>query len=97
MIARFEPAKGTIPPKSSINIYFSMVVFIGGSIDELFICNIQDVELPLGFVVLGDAFGLNVSYEVGNSDATAAMNLSNTSSFRGSKTSGFGSMSESQS
>ena len=35
---------------------------MGGTIDELFMCDIQDLELPLGFEVKADAFGLNVAY-----------------------------------
>ena len=35
---------------------------MGGQIDELFMCDIQDLELPLGFEVKADAFGLNVAY-----------------------------------
>ena len=37
-------------------------MFIGGPIDELFICDVNDVEMPLGFVVKAEAFGLNVAY-----------------------------------
>ena len=44
-------------------IHFSVTVYYGGNIDELFICNIQDVELPLGFEMKADSFGLTVSYE----------------------------------
>jgi hypothetical protein len=40
-----------------------VTVFVGGNINELFICNIDDVEMPLGFEMNADAFGLNVSYE----------------------------------
>ena len=32
-----------------------ITVFIGGEIDELFMCDIQDLELPLGFEVKADA------------------------------------------
>ena len=35
---------------------------MGGAIDELFMCDVQDLELPLGFEVKADAFGLNVAY-----------------------------------
>lgn len=64
IIARFEPSRGIIPPKSEVQIYFSATVFIGGNINELFICNIDDLEIPLGFELHADAFGLNVSYEM---------------------------------
>ena len=39
-----------------------LTVFMGGAIDELFMCDVQDLELPLGFEVKADAFGLNVAY-----------------------------------
>lgn len=39
-----------------------LTVYRGGPIDELFMCDIQDLELPLGFEVKADAFGLNVAY-----------------------------------
>ena len=37
-------------------------MFIGGAIDELLMCDVEDLELPLGFEVKADAFGLNVAY-----------------------------------
>ena len=37
-------------------------MFIGGQIDELFMCNVEDMEMPLGFIVKADSFGLNVAY-----------------------------------
>ena len=51
-----------IPPKQSRKIAFEITVFKGGSIDELLICDVQDIELPLGCEVKADAFGLNVAY-----------------------------------
>ena len=87
MIARFEPQRGTLLPKTSVSIYMSMTVFFGGAINELFMCNVEDVELPLGFEVLANAFGLNVSYEISNDDAAAALSLTTSSGFRGTKTS----------
>lgn len=37
-------------------------MYIGGQIDELFMCDVEDMEMPLGFIVKADAFGLNVAY-----------------------------------
>ena len=39
-----------------------MTVYYGGEVNELFLCDVDDVEMPLGFEVKGDAFGLNVTY-----------------------------------
>lgn len=62
IVAAFEPSEGIIPPKSKARITFEMTVYYGGSIDELFLCDVEDLELPLGFEVKADAFGLNVVY-----------------------------------
>lgn len=77
IIARFEPARGSIAPNSEVHIYFSATVYVGGNINELFICNIDDLEIPLGFELHADAFGLNVSYET-TDDTVAALNMSGT-------------------
>ena len=61
-VAKFEPKRGTIPPKSKVKINFELTMFIGGEIDELFLCDVEDMEMPLGFIVKADAFGLNVAY-----------------------------------
>ena len=58
----FDPAEGIIPPKSKVRIAFEMTVYYGGEVNELFLCDVDDVEMPLGFEVKGDAFGLNVTY-----------------------------------
>lgn len=31
--------------------------------NELFLCDVQDMEMPIGFEMLADIYGLNVSYE----------------------------------
>ena len=61
--ATFEPPRGTIPPKSDIPIYFQFTVFTGGNMCEMFTCEIDDIELPLGFQLVADVFGLSVTYE----------------------------------
>ena len=63
IIARFEPSRGVIAPKSEVQVYFSSTVYFGGNVDELFICDVEDLEIPLGFELHADAFGLNVCYE----------------------------------
>ena len=62
--ARFEPKRGVIPPKSEVKIAFTATVFYGGPIDEVLICNIDDLEVPLGFELAAESFGLNVSHEI---------------------------------
>ena len=41
----------------------TVTVYTGGNLNELFLCDIKDTEMPLGFEMLADAYGLNVSYE----------------------------------
>lgn len=49
--AIINPHKGTIKPKSEIQINFSITLYKGGKIEELFICNIEDMDYPLGFLL----------------------------------------------
>jgi len=79
IIARFEPSRGTIPPKSEIQIFFSCTVFFGGNINELFICEVQDLDLPLGFELHADSFGLSVGYEIAEDALPSMMSLTQTS------------------
>ena len=43
----------------------------------MFICNIDDLEIPLGFEFAAESFGLNVSHEVAP-DVAAKMNQTKT-------------------
>lgn len=63
-MARFEPKRGLIPPKSEVRVSLTTTLYYGGIVDELFVCNIEDLEVPLGFELKADSFGLNVSHEV---------------------------------
>lgn len=73
-----------IPPKTDIKIKMSVTVYTGGNLSELFLCNIQDMELPIGVEMLADAYGLNVSYET-QDDQAAALQQTTTSLARSSK------------
>lgn len=75
-VARFEPRKGTIPPKSKVKVKFDLTMFVGGEIDELFMCDIEDMEMPLGFLVKADAYGLNVAYMT-KEEQTLSMSMTN--------------------
>ena len=50
-----------------------IIFYKGGQIDELIICNVEDLELPLGFEVKADAFGLNVAYLTDEEQASASV------------------------
>lgn len=71
-IANFTPKKGTIQPKQTQKISFDFTVFAGGEIDELALCDVEDTELPLGFEIKADAFGLNVAYLTKEDQALAS-------------------------
>lgn len=64
IIARFEPMRGIIPPKSEVRIAVNFMVYYGGKVDELLTCSIEDIEIPLGIEFHAESFGLNVLYEV---------------------------------
>lgn len=63
IIARFEPIRGVIPPKSEVKINVQFLVYYGGKVDELLVCNVEDIEIPLGIEVHAESYGLNVVYE----------------------------------
>ena len=72
IVARFEPKRGIIPPKSEVRVYFQATLYYGGVVEELFICNVEDLEIPLGFELKADSFGLNVSHEIADAAAKIA-------------------------
>lgn len=47
----FNPVKGVVKAKSTQNIGVEFKSFRGGSLNELFICNIREMKLPLGFIL----------------------------------------------
>lgn len=63
MVARFEPTRGVVAPKSDVRVKIQFTVLYGGLVDELLVCNIEDLEVPLGLVIKAESFGLNVAYE----------------------------------
>ena len=38
-------------------------MFYGGKVDELLVCQVDDLGVPLGVRVTAESFGLNVAYE----------------------------------
>jgi hypothetical protein len=63
IIASIEPSSGVIQPKSEIKVKLNITAFVGGVMNELFICDVRDMELPIGFELMADIYGLNVAYE----------------------------------
>ena len=74
-IVKFEPSSGTIQPRSELKIKMSVTVYTGGNLSELFLCDIQDMEMPIGFEMMADAYGLNVSYETQEEQPGQSQNL----------------------
>lgn len=54
----------------------TVTVYTGGNLNELFLCDIKDMEMPLGFEMMADAYGLNVSYETQEDQSNQVMNTS---------------------
>jgi len=77
VICKFEPASGVIQPRGELKIKMSVTVYTGGNLNELFLCDIQDMELPIGFEMLADAYGLNVCYETQEDQAAALSTTQN--------------------
>lgn len=67
-----EPERGTIKPRSEQLIIVTFTFYRGGKIQELISCNVEDMDMPLGFLlqsnyclsILAETFGLSVSYEL---------------------------------
>lgn len=60
----FEPRDGIVEPHSEVKVYFAFTIFSGGNFDEIFTCEINDLEYPLGFALKADVFGLSVSHQL---------------------------------
>ncbi len=62
--AEFEPNTGEIPPHGKVEINFKIIYFFLSSVDDMFICHIDELDIPLGVVVQGTVIGLDIGYEV---------------------------------
>lgn len=74
-----EPSKGTIKARSEQPITMTFTFLKGGSIEELITCNVQDIDMPLGFLLksnlvetVAETYGLSVSYELYDESALLA-------------------------
>lgn len=52
--------------------------------NELFICDVRDMELPIGFELLADIYGLNVAYETQEDQSASVAGLMDKTSMTGS-------------
>ena len=49
--AAFEPSRGVVKAKSEQLIMVTLTFYKGGKIEELFACDIEDMDSPLGFLL----------------------------------------------
>ena len=77
--AEFEPNMGEVPPHGKIDINFKIVYFFLSSVDDMFICHIEELDIPLGVVVQGKVIGLDIGYEVLPESYEAIQNLNSSS------------------
>jgi len=50
-VATFEPARGVIKAKSEQLVIVTLTFYKGGKIEELFACDVEDMDCPLGFLL----------------------------------------------
>ena len=77
--AEFEPNTGEIPPHGKMDINFKIVYFFLSAVDDMFICHIEELDIPLGVVVQGTVIGLDIGYEVLPESYEAIQNLNSSS------------------
>jgi len=58
------PQKGVIEPKSDIHIKLKFVVKLFGKFSFYFKCNVEALDIPIGFELKADVYGLDISYEL---------------------------------
>ena len=78
--AEFEPNTGEIPPHGKVDINFKIVYFFLSSVDDMFICHIEELDIPLGVVVQGTVVGLDIGYEIFPESYEAIQTLNSSSS-----------------
>ena len=77
--AEFEPNTGVIAPHGKVDVNFKIVYFFLSSVDDMFICHIEELDIPLGVVVQGTVIGLDIGYEILPESFEAIQNLNSSS------------------
>lgn len=67
-MVQFEPMSGVVPPKTNLPIKFSIKPNQGGNLEQIFICDVDGLEFPLGFELITKVLGLSVEYELLDED-----------------------------
>jgi hypothetical protein len=60
---KFTPEQGIIPPRSYTRITYQATYYTLLPIDDLYICDIPEIDVPLGVVIQGKVSGLDINYE----------------------------------
>lgn len=55
IIAAFEPSRGVVKAKSELSVVVNFTFYKGGRVEELFICNVEDMDSPLGFMLISNS------------------------------------------
>lgn len=69
---KISPSSGTIKAHSKIACEFTITPFTGGPLNELFICDIEGLNNPLGIHTTGDVKGLEITYIIADDSTTLA-------------------------
>ena len=65
----FDPARGIVPPHSRINVEMTIKAFKGGSMNRIFLCNVDGLDVPVGIELSAEVKGLDILYGVADEAA----------------------------
>jgi len=84
LFVEFYPPQGVINPKSSFSVRYKIIYYKSGVVDNLLICNIREMDIPLGLVIQGRVTGLDIFYELTDDTLSYMMAKFDTSSITSS-------------
>ena len=58
----FEPSSGTIKAKSKLKVNVTITVNFAGEFNNVFVCDVEGMDYPIGFELFSNVKGLEVSY-----------------------------------
>ena len=64
--SKFTPSNGLIEPNSYVKINYSIKYYVIKEVNQLFTCDIPQIDLPLGVQIKGYVKGLDISYLISN-------------------------------
>lgn len=84
LFVEFYPQSGVVNPKSSFSIKYKIIYYKSGLVDNLLICNIREMDIPLGIVIQGRVTGLDILYELTDDTLSYMISKFDTSSMTSS-------------